>query len=296
MTAQNKRLVFGAVLSVVLVGILVGEGWLSVGGYLSDAGAAGCGFAVIAALLSAVACIELWRLVLPGRLSILSLMTTGAVMLIVTQPCWSGYVAGDTNAELMAGLLIGLFLLICLAQGIVGGVRGVISNLGLSCLSMLYLGLGMWFVVMIRKLGGQAPTLWGQIGLVTMFIVCVKSCDIGAYFIGKTFGRHPWVPAISPKKTWEGFFGGMLVGTVVASLFSLFSGIITIGVSVVFGVVVSLSGQLGDLLESMLKRDAGSKDSAKMIPEFGGMLDLIDSVIVASPFGYLVLLMAGASS
>jgi len=296
MTAQSKRLVFGAVLSVVLVGILVGEGWLSVGGYLSGAGSAGCGFAVIAALLSAVACRELWRLVLPGQSSILSLMATGAVVLIVTQPCWSGFITGDSHAELMAGVLIGLFLLICLVQGIVGGVRGVISNIGLSCLSMLYLGLGMWFVVMIRKLGGQAPTLWGQIGLVTMFIVSVKSCDIGAYFIGKAFGRHPWVPAISPKKTWEGFFGGMLIGTVVASLFSLFSGIIPIGVSVVFGVVVSLSGQLGDLLESMLKRDAGSKDSAKMIPEFGGMLDLIDSVIVASPFGYLVLLMAGAST
>ena len=220
-------------------------------------------------------------------------------MLIVTQPCWSGYVAdsaGGTKVELMVGLLIGLFLLICLAQGIVGGVRGVISNLGLSSLTILYLGLGMWFLVMIRKLGDQAPTLWGQIGLVTMFFVCVKSCDIGAYFIGKAFGRHPWVPAISPKKTWEGFFGGMLVGTMVASLFSVFSGIITIGISVVFGVVVSLSGQLGDLLESMLKRDAGRKDSAQLIPEFGGVLDLIDSVIVAAPFGYLVLRMAESGS
>ena len=288
-------MIFGALLILVLVGLLVGEGMLSVGEYLSDAGLAGWGFAAIAALLSAVACRELWRLVLPGQTSILSLMTTGAVVLIVTQPCWSGYIAAD-NTELLAGLLIGLFLLIALAQAIAGGVRGVISNLGLSSLSMLYLGLGMWFVVMIRKLGGQDPTLWGQIGLVTMFLVCVKSCDIGAYFTGKTFGRHPWVPTISPKKTWEGFLGGLLVGTMVASLFSVFSGIIPIGISVVFGLVVSISGQLGDLLESMLKRDAGRKDSAHLIPEFGGVLDLIDSVIVAAPFGYLVLLMDGSGS
>ncbi len=83
--------------------------------------------------------------------------------------------------------------------------------------------------------------------------------------------------------------GGIALATIVASLFAYFSAIMGIGRAVVFGVVVAVTGQLGDLLESMLKRDAGSKDSAALIPEFGGALDLLDSVLGAAPFAYLVL-------
>jgi phosphatidate cytidylyltransferase len=122
-----------------------------------------------------------------------------------------------------------------------------------------------------------------------VFLTCVKFCDIGAYFTGRFLGRHLWVPSISPKKTWEGFFGGIVIAVIAASLFAQFSAIMGIGRAVVFGVVAAVTGQLGDLLESMLKRDAGSKDSASLIPEFGGVLDLLDSVLVAAPFAYLVL-------
>ena len=81
----------------------------------------------------------------------------------------------------------------------------------------------------------------------------------------------------------------MALAVIVASLFAEFTDIMYFGKAIVFGIAVAVSGQLGDLLESMLKRDAGSKDSASLIPEFGGVLDLLDSVLVAAPFAYLVL-------
>ncbi|MBN1764650.1 MAG: phosphatidate cytidylyltransferase, partial [Sedimentisphaerales bacterium] len=116
----------------------------------------------------------------------------------------------------------------------------------------------------------------------------VKCSDIGAYFTGRFIGRHKLAPGISPGKTWEGFCGGIILAVIIASLFSNFSGIMNIGRSIVFGITIAIIGQLGDLLESMYKRDAGSKDSDNLVPEFGGMLDLVDSPLIAAPVAYLM--------
>lgn len=178
-----------------------------------------------------------------------------------------------------------------LVQGARSGNQGTLANLAVLCFAVLYLGLGGWFIVAIRMVGGSADSAWGQSGAVLMFLACVKSADIGAYLIGSQIGRHPWVPSISPKKTWEGFIGGVVLAVIVGWLFAAFSDIMSVGMGIVFGAVVAVTGQLGDLLESMLKRDAGSKDSAKLVPEFGGALDLLDSVIVAAPFALVVLLL-----
>ncbi|MCK4628471.1 MAG: phosphatidate cytidylyltransferase, partial [Sedimentisphaerales bacterium] len=157
-----------------------------------------------------------------------------------------------------------------------------------SCLSIIYLGVGGWFLMAIRLIGRSEPGTWGQIGPLVMFLACVKSCDIGAYFTGRFLGRHKMIPSISPGKTWEGLIGGVVLAVIAASLFACFVGIIGYGKSAVFGVAVAVSGQLGDLLESMLKRDAGSKDSASLVPEFGGVLDLLDSPLAAAPIAYMI--------
>jgi len=141
----------------------------------------------------------------------------------------------------------------------------------------------------IRLLGKNADSAWGQIQYVVLFLAVVKSTDIGAYFTGRFLGRHKWVPSISPKKTWEGLIGGILTAMFVSFLFSVLSGIISVAVALILGWVAALSGQLGDLLESLMKRDTASKDSGALVPEFGGVLDMIDSVVVAAPFGYAVL-------
>src|SRR5690606_1999050 len=112
---------------------------------------------------------------------------------------------------------------------------------------------------------------------------------IGAYFGGRRFGKHKLIYWLSPGKTWEGFICGVLTAGVVGAAcapfivynFPWWKGVI-------FGILIGGIGQLGDLLESLMKRDADVKDSGSLIPGFGGVLDVIDSPLLAAPFAYLL--------
>lgn len=161
------------------------------------------------------------------------------------------------------------------------GCEGTIVNCSVNCLAFLYLGALTLFLVAIRIRYG----VW----VFLMFIFVVKSADIGAYTIGRLLGRHKFAPGISPKKTWEGFAGGVAAAMTAAWLFARANDIMTLPQALCFGVVMAVTGQLGDLAESMLKRDAQTKDSATSVPGFGGVLDLIDSPVVAAVFAYLFL-------
>jgi phosphatidate cytidylyltransferase len=124
-----------------------------------------------------------------------------------------------------------------------------------------------------------------------LLAVFVPKCgDIGAYFTGRLFGRHPMAPRLSPKKTWEGFAGGLAAAVSVAVWLGPRSAFLD-GVprAVAFGVAVGVAGVIGDLAESMIKRDAQAKDASASVPGFGGVLDVIDSVIFAAPVAYLFL-------
>ncbi|NLH17727.1 MAG: phosphatidate cytidylyltransferase [Phycisphaerae bacterium] len=165
------------------------------------------------------------------------------------------------------------------------GPSGTIVNLGGNLLSILYLGFLSSFFLGIQIEYGYRQTL--------MFIFTVKSADTGAYTFGRLFGKHKFSPRISPKKTWEGFFGGILFGIIAALGFALGFDIMNGLIAVVFGVVFAVVGQLADLAESMLKRDAQTKDSSAHLPGFGGILDVIDSPLGAAPVAYLFFLMVG---
>ena len=272
--------------------LLVFEGWLSCRNYFMDRGDwAGVGIALLAVILVGLGGWELCQFARAKTIEPPTPIMIVFIILIITEPFWSDSILASKNvlpgqAVLALVLLLGLFLA-AVYKGIRTGTQNTMIQLGLACFSIIYLGLGGWFIVQIRLLGRQGDTVWSQIAPIVVFLTCVKFCDIGAYFTGRFLGRHLWVPSISPKKTWEGFFGGIVLAVIAASLFAPFSAIMGIGRAVVFGAVAAVTGQWGDLLESMLKRDAGSKDSASLIPEFGGMLDLLDSVLVAAPFAYL---------
>jgi phosphatidate cytidylyltransferase len=120
-----------------------------------------------------------------------------------------------------------------------------------------------------------------------MLIFVVKSSDIGAYAFGRLFGKHKFSPVISPKKTWEGMAGAVVAAAVVAVAFAVSCDIMAWWLGVLFGVGFAFIGQMGDLAESMLKRDAEKKDASNNVPGFGGILDVVDSVLVTAPFGYL---------
>ncbi|HVK15902.1 MAG TPA: phosphatidate cytidylyltransferase [Fimbriiglobus sp.] len=159
-----------------------------------------------------------------------------------------------------------------------------VARVASALLVVAYLGLLPCFFVKLRWL----PPEWSGLAL-TATIFVPKVGDIGAYFTGRFLGRRPFSPLLSPKKTWEGFIGGMAASVLTAVGLSFAGPLFRYGVgeAVAFGLAVGLAGVLGDLAESLIKRDCLTKDAAKSIPGFGGVLDVIDSVLFAGPVAYL---------
>ncbi|MGC3969859.1 MAG: phosphatidate cytidylyltransferase [Pirellulales bacterium] len=165
----------------------------------------------------------------------------------------------------------------------------VTERLGLSVFGVIYIGMLMSFVVRLRYIG--PASLFPLI----LTLVVVKFADIGAYTFGRVWGKHKMAPKLSPGKTWEGFAGGLVWSIIGAiGLQALTTDLIASDSSMtqsfweypIFAVVVSLVGTLGDLIESLLKRDFGRKDSSTWMPGFGGVLDIIDSPLLAAPVAW----------
>lgn len=129
-------------------------------------------------------------------------------------------------------------------------------------------------LVLLKEDGGQ----WW----VLAFIIVVVSADIGAYAAGVAFGRHPMAPRISPKKTWEGFAGAVLATAAAGVLVALFMIGIEWWMGIVFGLVLLMTATIGDLGESMIKRDLGIKDMSSWLPGHGGVLDRLDSILLST--------------
>jgi len=130
---------------------------------------------------------------------------------------------------------------------------------------------------------------WGGYTVITV-LASIWVCDSAAYFVGRSFGKHKLFPRVSPNKTWEGALAGFVGG-----VFAFVAGrelvlpYMTITSAIVCGGIVGIFGQLGDMLESLLKRDAGVKDSSGLIPGHGGLMDRFDSLILVSPLIFLYL-------
>jgi len=128
------------------------------------------------------------------------------------------------------------------------------------------------------------------VALMAAAIAVVKLSDVGAYCIGKPFGKHPLAPAISPKKTVEGFFGGIVAGAAVsAALLTLAFDLLPLWASLAAGAVISVAACAGDLVESRIKRTCGVKDSSSRGLAMGGCLDVLDSLILGAPAAYWIM-------
>ena len=161
----------------------------------------------------------------------------------------------------------------------------------------LYAGLLLAHGIALRSLeaaaaGGGGDEL-GRAWLLLALLV-VMAADTGAFAVGRAVGRHPMAPRLSPSKTWEGAAGGMAAAVAAALLLGL---LLDLGVPLwqqaMAGAVIGLAGQLGDLLESRLKRAANAKDSGALLPGHGGMLDRLDSILLALPAAYYLALAYG---
>lgn len=148
-----------------------------------------------------------------------------------------------------------------------------------------------WGMVVLRNWHYDVNHYTGAIWLLYVMVL-VWGADSGAYMFGKMFGKHKLAPKVSPGKTWQGFAGGLLTAAVIAWIFGALTHLeITPSVLLICSVAAALVSVLGDLTESMFKREAGIKDSGHLIPGHGGVLDRIDSLTAAVPvFACLLLL------
>jgi phosphatidate cytidylyltransferase len=163
--------------------------------------------------------------------------------------------------------------------------KHVISPYLIFPLGALYIGVGLGHFLLIRNLA--------EGDLFVFFVILVTwAADTAAYYIGKTMGRRPLAPRLSPKKTVEGFVGGLLCAVLVAGLshFWFFS-FLTLVECVIIGVLLACLGLLGDLAESFFKRSSGVKDSGTLIPGHGGLLDRLDSLLFTGPAFYYCYIM-----
>jgi phosphatidate cytidylyltransferase len=143
--------------------------------------------------------------------------------------------------------------------------------------------LGSFAVLLTGEKDGQWWTL--------AFLIVVISTDTGAYATGLSFGRHPMAPRISPKKTWEGFAGSVTAAIIAGVLLALFMIHVPWGVGVLFGLAIALAATLGDLMESLIKRDLGIKDISTWLPGHGGFLDRLDSVLPSAAVAFALYLL-----
>ena len=197
------------------------------------------------------------------------------------------------GTSVLAFIIVSVMLLAALRRAWSRQAADAIQDMAGTVLATLYLGGLMWFLVALRvknlstPLADQTRFVGDTMVILTIFFT-VKATDIGAFFGGKALGRHKLIPWLSPGKTWEGLICGVIfagfVGAACASSMRYFSW----EKGFIFGVVIGAIGQSGDLLESMMKRDAAVKDSGSSIPGFGGILDVIDSPLLAAPFAYIL--------
>ena len=165
--------------------------------------------------------------------------------------------------------------------------RDGLASFATTVFGALYVGL----LGFVPRLGVQAPAtpdgaplefLGPERGWILLLILCVWAFDTGAYLVGRRFGRRPFMAHISPAKTVEGVVGGTIAVSLVSTLLAVGLGQPWLA-GLALGPVVALAAQAGDLAESMLKRAAGAKDSGRLIPGHGGLLDRVDSFLFAAP-------------
>jgi len=276
----KHRLLYGTLMTALFAGIVVFDGWLD--GTLT-AGAADKSiqatvFYILVAIMVSLAQLELSKLAAARNLKIFT--PVAIIISILFAGTWYWLQLIKIRPMIYISILSTFTLAaLFLYQYLRYGTTGVIANCGANYLSIIYIGLFCGFVVGIRIEFG----LWALL----MFIFVIKSADIGAYTAGTRFGKHKFSPKISPGKTWEGMAGAVAGAIIVSLLFAITCDIMGLWSSVIFGFCFAFIGQAGDLVESMIKRDAEQKDSSNNVPGFGGILDIMDSPVFAAPFAYL---------
>lgn len=231
-------------------------------------------FALFVILVMVVAAGELYATLRTIGYRPIALFGLGGVVMMGVGAVQVGPLAIGGWAALVAVLTILFFSL--------APRRNPLENTTVTVLGMVWVGL-LSFAILIEQ--GPNP-----VAFILFVVMLIAFNDMGAYFVGRSFGKRPLAPTVSPNKTLEGFFGGLIASLVVASILSTFPAWEMIGLSksLVAAGVVSLFAPIGDLIESSTKRSIQVKDMGSVLPGHGGMLDRIDSFLTAVPAVFLV--------
>ena len=302
--ALRNRLTFGPLLLGALFLILyldanlngLTRDWLKQAsdGFNLD-GIQGIGLLLLLFFISPLAIAELAVLFTAERVRpyrIISVIGSGALTLhaFLTQFRWFQTIAAST----LVFVIVFVMLMAALRRAWDRQTQDAIVRMAGTVLATMYIGGLEWFLMALRvkhsRHANQSQDFVGSTSLVLMILVVVKSTDIGAYFGGRALGRHKLIPWLSPGKTWEGLICGVIFAGCVGACFAphLHNMTTVWWKGFIISAVLGAIGQAGDLLESMMKRDAEVKDSGRLVPGFGGMLDIIDSPLLAAPFAYLL--------
>lgn len=232
-------------------------------------------FAGLVAILAGLAAWELTTLLAKTDHSPLAFLAVPIAVLLVLE----GQLPADPERLqifLVVAILIGLTVMLFRPTPRPG------NDWLLTLAAGLYLGMTLRFLPLLRGL--ESGLGWLAVTALVTWIT-----DSGAYFIGSRFGKHKLWPRVSPKKSWEGLFGGLAVGVIAAILLApwLIPGLLW-WQGLLIGLVIGVSGLFGDLSESVFKRQVGEKDSSHLIPGHGGFFDRIDSFLFVGPCVYLL--------
>ena len=291
----TKRVVFGVVAAPIAIGILLYGGWP---------------LAALLAMTSAVGAWEFFRIARSAGFNPLDdvgIVVAGLIPLIVYARFLRIYDPNRTISALSLGVLflLGLLGLVIWVRGVNGRPLGAVATTAFGAVytgGMLSYGYAIRYhdyafaPAVLHIFGRLAHVSSGGL-LLLLPVLLTWASDIGAYAVGRTMGKRKLIPAVSPGKTVEGAIGGLVASMLVAWLYTrgvlhpaaqLDFRIPPFGV-LIFGALVSIAAQVGDLAESLLKREAGIKDSSHIIPGHGGILDRFDSLLFVLPVSFVVL-------
>ncbi len=278
----TKRIVFGALMLVLLTALLLADR-MTEGVYLAGRNYPGLILMVMIGLMAYVAFGEMSRLA--GGAGVKTLRSGGlaATILLIVAPMWTTALHNPNAFFVPEMAFVGLGVALVFAEQMIRHRKqDAIRQLACTLLTVAYIGGCGAAILWLRLLYG--------IEVLVLFLVAVKCTDIGAFFTGTAIGKHKMIPWLSPGKSWEGLAGGVVFAAVITLLVRWLLRV-EMGVTqtIIFAVVLGLIGQFGDLCESLLKRSADLKDSGALVPEFGGILDMIDSPLIAAPAALFLL-------
>jgi phosphatidate cytidylyltransferase len=240
------------------------------------------GFVAMVVIASALGSIELHRALEThgrGRSAIVPIVIGGALTSLGAY-----FLAGRPaeDAILFVAAPISITVAVALAWRLRGGTENYVKDASASLFTIAYAGLLPMFLTL------AAGETRGQLRILAI-ILCIVASDTGGYIAGVLLGKHKMAPVISPKKTWEGLGGSIVLSAAFGyvTVHVLLGG--PIWAAVVFGLAMVVTGTLGDLVESMVKRDLGIKDMSGFLPGHGGVLDRIDSIMFSAPMAWLLL-------